>query len=413
MATQAEHIAPGLGRRELVVLLAMLIALQALAVDGMLPALDEIAHDFNVVEANRRQLVIGLFLLCAGAGSLIPGLLADRFGRKLLMMVTLVFYVVTSFACAFVTSFDLMLVARAVQGLSTAGLMVLPGAIVRDQFEGDAMARVLSLVSAVFITVPVIAPSLGQAVMDVAGWRWIFVGLGAMGLLMMVWVGWRLPETLHPEFRQEIKPVVLVRNMGIAATARSAMGYTIGSGLVVGTVFGYVNSAQQLVGEHFQAGDMFPYVFGGTATAMVLSSLVNSRIVERFGARRVSHAGLLLFMGVAALQVWVAHSSHSAQIEWFLPLMACNLALLGFLGSNFSSIAMQPFAEIAGAASSIQAFLRMVLASLIGIAIGQAYDGTARPLALAMLSAAAITLGLVLFSEKGRLFRRLHPRRGA
>jgi len=406
-------MAPGLGRRELVVLLAMLIALQALAVDGMLPALDEIAHDFNVVEANRRQLVIGLFLLCAGAGSLIPGLLADRFGRKLLMMVTLVFYVVTSFACAFVTSFDLMLVARAVQGLSTAGLMVLPGAIVRDQFEGDAMARVLSLVSAVFITVPVIAPSLGQAVMDVAGWRWIFVGLGAMGLLMMVWVGLRLPETLHPEFRQEIKPMVLARNMAIAATARSAMGYTIGSGLVVGTVFGYVNSAQQLVGEHFQAGDMFPYVFGGTATAMVLSSLVNSRIVERFGARRVSHAGLLLFMGVAALQVWVAHGSHSAQIEWFLPLMACNLALLGFLGSNFSSIAMQPFAEIAGAASSIQAFLRMVLASLIGIAIGQAYDGTARPLALAMLSAAVITLGLVLFSEKGRLFRRLHPRRSA
>jgi len=410
MPTQAEPLAPAISRRELVPLMAMVIALQALAVDGMLPALDEIAHDFNVLEDNRRQLVIGLFLLCAGAGSFVPGLLADRFGRKSLLMITLILYVCTSFACAFVPSFDLLLVARAVQGLSTAGLVVLPAAVVRDQFEGDSMARVLSLISAVFITVPVVAPTLGQVVMEVGSWRWIFVGLGLMGLVMIGWVGLRLPETLHPEFRQQIRVRVLARNMAVAATHRNAMGYTIGSGLVVGTVFGYVNSAQQLIGEHFAAGDLFPYVFGGTALAMVASSLVNSRIVERFGARRVSHTGLLIFLAVSGLQVWVSNSSHSTQIEWFLPLMACNLGLLGFLGANFGSIAMQPFAEIAGAASSIQAFLRMVIAAGIGILIGQAYDGTARPLAYSMLLAAFITLLLLLYSERGKLFRRLHGR---
>lgn len=399
-----------LSHTELVVLTALIMALQALAIDGMLPALDEIALEFNVLDANKRQYIVGLFLLASGAGALIPGLLADRYGRKILLMISLAFYVACSFGCVLVTSFDQLVVMRIFQGLGCAGLMVLPGAIIRDQFEGDKMAQVFSLISAVFIIVPVIAPSLGQLVLEVGGWRWIFVGLGVMGMLMMVWVGFRLPETLHPEFRQEIRLPVMARNMYVAAVSRESVGYVMGSALVIGTIFGYVNSAQQLVGEHFGAGEMFPYVFGGTAATMAVSSLVNSRIVERFGARRVSHAGLLTFIVVSCLQVWVAHGPHSDQLSWFLPLMACNLMLLGFLGANFGSIAMQPFAEIAGAASSIQAFLRMVLASLIGIEIGQYYDGTAKPLAYALLIASVLSLAFVLYSERGRLFRRLHIR---
>lgn len=399
-----------LGRKELIFLTALIMALHALAIDGMLPALDKIAGEFGVLEANRRQHIVGLFLLATGAGSLIPGVLADRYGRKRVLMISLGLYVVFGVACAFVKTFDQMVIMRILQGLGAAGLMVLPGTIIRDQFEGDQMARVFSLISAVFITVPVIAPSIGQLVLQVAGWRWIFVGLGLMGTVMMIWTAIRLPETLHQEYRQEIKPRALARNMYISATARPAIGYVLGTGLVIGTVFGYVNSAQQLIGEHFKAGDMFPYIFGATAATMAVSSIVNSRIVERFGARRVSHIGLLIFIVVSALQVWVSHSSHGDSLAWFLPLMACNLALLGFLGANFGSIAMQPFAEIAGAASSIQSFVRMVLASLIGIAIGQYYDGTARPLAWALLMAGSLALLLVLYSERGKLFRRLHPR---
>ncbi|WP_054530851.1 multidrug effflux MFS transporter [Erythrobacter sp. SG61-1L] len=413
MATVSNPSPPRmLGNTELVVLTAMLMALHALAIDGMLPAIDEIAGEFGMLDANKRQYIVGLFLLSTGAGTLVPGLLADRFGRKKLLMISLLCYVVFGFACAFVKSFDQMLIMRIIQGLGSAGLMVLPGAIIRDQFEGDKMARVFSMISAVFITVPVVAPSLGQLVLEVAGWRWIFVGLSVMGVVMAIWAGIRLPETLHPEFRQEIQPKILARNLYIAATSRQAIGYVLGTSLVIGTVFGYVNSAQQLVGEHFGAGEMFPYIFGGTAATMAISSIVNSRIVERFGARRVSHAGLLVFIVISALQVWVSHSAHSSSLLWFLPLMACNLALLGFLGANFGSIAMQPFAEIAGAASAIQSFLRMVLAALIGLVIGQNYDGTARPLAWALLLAGVFALLLVLYSEKGRLFRRLHPRPG-
>jgi len=411
MATPAEHEAPRLGRRELVVLLALLMALHALAIDGMLPALDEIAHDLAVDDPNRRQLVVGLFLLSSGAGTLLPGLLADRFGRKGLLMISLVLYSLFGAACAVVQTFDQLIAVRILQGLGSAGLMVLPGAIIRDQFEGDAMARTFSLISAVFITVPVIAPSLGQGVMLFAGWRWIFVLLAVMGLVMAAWAWFRLPETLHPQYRQEIRPRVLLRNMWKASTMRSATGYVFGTGLLIGGIFGYVNSAQQLVGEYFGAGEYFPIVFGATAATMIVSSLVNSRIVMKFGARRVSHAGLLTFIVVGLLQVWLAHSAHRAELAFFLPLMGCNLMLLGFLGANFSSIAMQPFAEIAGAAASIQAFIRMTGASLIGLAIGQAYDGTAQPFAHALLLSGVAALALVFYSENGRLFRRLNARK--
>jgi DHA1 family bicyclomycin/chloramphenicol resistance-like MFS transporter len=178
--------------------------------------------------------------------------------------------------------------------------------------------------------------------------------------------------------------------------------------LLIGAVFGYVNSAQQLIGEHFGAGDAFPIVFGGTAAVMVVSNLINSRIVERFGARRVSHAGTLVFIVVSLVQVWAAHYRPDS-LWWFIPLMATNLALLGFLGANFGSIAMQPFATIAGAASSVQTFFRMFGAAVVGLVIGQAYDGTARPFAHALLFCSISALLLVTYSERGKLFRRLHP----
>src|SRR5690606_1722239 len=143
---------------------------------------------------------------------------------------------------------------------------------------------------------------------------------------------------------------------------------------------------------------------------MAVASIVNSRIVERFGARRVSHTGVLVFIVVSAVQLWAAHYRPDS-LAWFIPLMSINLGLLGFLGANFGSIAMQPFARIAGAASSIQTFFRMFGAALVGLAIGQAYDGTARPLAMALLSCSLLALAFVLYSEKGRLFRRKYPPR--
>ncbi len=410
-AVTADHPAPQrppLGQRELVCLVALLMSLNALAIDGMLPALDKMASELGAGSGNQRQLVVAVFLLANGFGCLMPGAFADRFGRRPMLLFSLAAYVLFSLLIALVDDFTVLLVARAVQGVLTAGLMVVPSAIIRDQYEGDRMARLMSLVSAVFITVPVIAPSLGQGVLMFAGWRWIFVLLAAMAVVATVWVWVRLPETLDPQHRQKINLPIIGRNMRIALLNRSSIGYVFGTALLIGAVFGYVNSAQQLLGEHFGVGEWFPVVFGATAAMMALSNIVNSRIVERFGARRVSHTGVLMFIVVSAVQVWAAHYRPDS-LAWFMPLMATNLALLGFLGANFGSIALQPFAAIAGAASSIQTFIRMFGAAVVGLLIGQAYNDSAQPFAHALLMCSTGALLLVLYSEKGRLFRRLHP----
>lgn len=401
-----------LGPREFVALMAMLQALQALAVDSMLPALGTLSAELGVHDANRRQLVVGLFLIFAGLGALVPGTLADRYGRRPVLLTALAGYVALTTACALATSFDALLLFRCGLGLACAGLTVLPVAIIRDSYEGDRMARLQSMVSMVFMVVPMIAPSMGQAVLLFAGWRWIFGVMALMGCIVASWTALRLPETLNPANRRPISPRAIAVTLGRVAVTREAFGYVFGMALIQGALFGYINSTQQLVGEHFGAGKLFPLIFGGMALVMACTNFINARIVERYGARRVSHAALLAYMAMSGAQLALAVSG--LETLWrFVPLMTMNLCLMGFIGANFGSIALQPFASVAGAAASAQAFIRMVLSSCIGAFIGQAYDGTARPLAFSLLSAGAGALALVLFSEDGRLFRRLYPQGAA
>ena len=397
-----------MGPREFVVLMAMTMALQALAIDAMLPALGQIAQDLKVDDPNQRQLVVGVFLIAAGLGALIPGSLADRYGRRPVLLASLALYFALSIGCALAQDFTTLLALRAAQAIGSAGLSVLPSAIIRDRHGGDAMARQMSTISVIFMLVPMIAPTIGQAVLLVAGWRWIFALLAAMSVIVGLWVALRLEETLDPANRQPIKPVTIATNMITAASDRSSFGYVVGAGLIMGALFGYVNSSQQLVGEHFGAGALFPLIFGATALCMAFASFFNSRIVERFGARRVSHAAVLVSILLSALQVWLAGNAHESLLE-FMPVMALNICMVGFIGANFGSISLQAFPHMAGAASSVQAFLRMVIGSGLGIVFGFAYDGTARPLALAFLGCGIATLLLVLWSERGRLFRRINP----
>lgn len=394
---------PPIGERELIWMMALLMALNAFGIDAILPALDELARDL-AIPGNSRQFVIGAYLLAAGLGTLVPGAIADRYGRRPVLFVALAAYIALSIACALAASFEALVALRAAQGFCAAGIVALPPAIIRDRVGGDRMARMMSLIFVIFLLVPAIAPSIGQGVIELFGdWRWIFAVMAGAGLAMTGWVYHRLPETLHAEDRQEIRLARIVRNMTSAVTLRETIGYTLGSALVFGGLFGFINSSQQLIGEAFGAGDAFPLIFAICAACMAASNWSNSRIVEKFGARRVSHAALFVFIAVAAAQLWFA-SQPDESLWTFVPLMAANMSLLGFIGANFGSIALQPFRHIAGAASSAQGFLRMTSGAALGAAIGYSYDGTARPLALALLVTAVLSLAFVLFSEKGELF---------
>ncbi len=405
MATQlapATSVRKALGETELLWMMAMLMALNAFGIDAILPALDALASDL-AVSGNDRQFVIGVFLLTGGIGSLVPGALADRFGRRPILLGAIAVYIVLSILSALAPSYDALIAVRAAQGFFAAGIVALPPAIIRDRVGGDKMARMMSLIFVIFLMVPAIAPTIGEGILKLGSWRAIFGAMAVLGVLMGGWVYTRLPESLTEENRQPIIPRIIAANMGRALTQPSVAGYVIGSALVFGALFGFINSSQQLITHTFGAGDIFPMVFGICAGSMAIASWSNSRIVERFGARRVSHTALFAFIAVAAVQVMFAFQPEE-KLWHFVPLMAINMALLGFIGSNFGAIAMNPFFAIAGAASSAHGFVRMTTAALLGGAIGYAFDGTARPLALALLASGLACLMLVLWSEKGKLF---------
>lgn len=397
-----------LGERELIFMVALIQSLQALAIDAMLPALPLISHDLHVSNANHRQLVVGLFLGGIALGSLFPGPLADRYGRRPVLLAGLALYVGLSLACAVSTEFNTLLAFRTIGGLCCAAMSVVPPALIRDRFDGDRMARLQSMITAIFLVVPMIAPTIGQGIMQLLGWRWIFGLMALAGAVMLVWVGLRLPETLAPANRHPIRFTAIRDNMAATFTNRIGLGYVLASACPLGVIWGWVQCCEQLLGEHFGAGARFPYFFGGMALLMACGNLANSRIVERFGARRVGHTALSVYIATAAVQVWFAHSPHETLWQ-FVPLMALNMMLSGFMSANFSSIALQPFGHAAGSASSVQAFTRLVIATLIGATIGQSYDHSARPLAHGLLAAGIAAIVLVLWSERGRLFRRLLP----
>ncbi len=389
-------------------MLALVQALHALAIDAMLPALGVMSRDLAVSDPNQRQLVVGMFLLGLGLGSLVPGVLADRFGRKPVLLTCIAAYVVLSLACALVTSIEALIAIRFLQGIVSSGLSVIPSAIIRDRFSGDRMARLQSLIGVIFMVVPMIAPSIGQAIMLVADWRWIFGLMALLGVVMAGWIAWRLPETLHVEYRQSVHLRTIFTNMSASLTDRAASGYVLGGALMLGAGWGYIQSSQQLVAEHFGAGTMFPLIFGAMALGMAAANFTNSRIVERFGARRVSHTAMLTYLALSLIHLAVALGGRETLWQ-FVAIQTPTMMMMGFVGANFGSISLQPFARIAGAASSAQAFVKLVLASLIGWAVGQSYNETALPFLLALLASGLLTLAFVLWSEHGRLFRRLTP----
>jgi DHA1 family bicyclomycin/chloramphenicol resistance-like MFS transporter len=391
-----------LGETELMWMMALLMALNAFGIDAILPALDALAADLSV-EGNDRQFVIGVYLLTGGLGALAPGALADRFGRRPILLGAIAVYIVLSILSALAPTYEALIAVRGCQGFFAAGIIALPPAIIRDRVGGDKMARMMSLIFVIFLMVPAIAPTVGEAILQVGNWRAIFGFMAVLGVAVGAWVYTRLPESLSQDNRQPIRPLTIAANMGRALVLPSVTGYVIGSALVFGALFGFINSSQQLITETFGAGEIFPLVFAICAGSMAFASWSNSRIVERFGARRVSHTALFGFIIVSACQVMFAFQPEE-QLWHFVPLMAINMALLGFIGSNFGAIAMNPFFAIAGAASSAHGFVRMTTAALLGGAIGYAFDGTARPLALALLASGLACLMLVLWSEKGKLF---------
>ncbi|GLV22365.1 Bcr/CflA family drug resistance efflux transporter [Sphingobium sp. TomMM35A] len=399
-----------IGFREFVVLSACLMAMNALSTDPMLPALPEIGSDLGVANANDRQLIISIYFLGLGAGSLLFGILSDRFGRKKVMGGALVLFVLSTIACAAAQSFSLLLIGRAAAGFFAGASRVIAVGIIRDRFKGDAMAKVMSLILAVFMLIPVVAPSFGQAILWFAPWRWIFWILAIQAALILIWMVVRMPETLAPENRLRMSPSTIFRTIGSVLTNRSAAGYMLASGVVMSGLIGFILSVQQIFFDIFNARSFFPIAFAVMAGSMGVGSLLNSRLVSRFGARRLSQGAVISMIVTSAIHLGVIASGHENMIS-FMVFQSATMMAVAFTASNFGAISMEPFAKGAGAASSFQAFLTTALSSALGSIVGRAFDGTTLPLTLGMLIFGVAALLIVAFAERGKLFTR--PRHDA
>ncbi len=395
-----------MGKREFIALAAFLMAINSLAIDIMLPALQQIGSSLGVMNENHRQYVVTAYLIGFGSAQLIYGPLSDRFGRRMPLLIGITIYVISAFGIALIPSFAGLLALRFIQGLGSAATRVITVSIVRDVFGGRLMAEVMSLIMMVFMIVPVIAPGSGQIILLVSTWHMIFVFIGAMATLVGLWMYFRLPETLKSENIRPLTVRSVAAGFKIVLTDRVALCYTLASTFLFGALFGFINSAQQIYNNIYGLGVYTPLAFGGVAAFMALSSFVNSQFVGRFGMRRLSHTALLGFVAITFCWLLVQlYGPSPMPFPLFMVFFALAMFQFGWIGSNFNSLAMEPLGHVAGTASSVLGFMSTVGGASIGACIGQFYNGTATPMVIGYFTVSLIGVVFVLIAEKGKLFR--------
>jgi DHA1 family bicyclomycin/chloramphenicol resistance-like MFS transporter len=393
-----------MGFPEFVIVIASIMALNPLAMDMMLPALPNIASAFHITVANRPQMVLSTFLIGFGVGQFVIGPLSDRFGRRPVLLGGMTVYCIASVLAIAAPSFETLLLARALQGLGTSATRVIATSIVRDCYAGRRMASVMSLAMMVFIAVPVIAPSFGQAVLMLTHWRGIFIVLMVYGAVALIWSALRMPETLPLSQRRSLAIGEVLDAFRQTVTNRQTLGYALAAGGVMGSLFAYVFTSQQVFTEIYKLGPYFPIAFAAIAIGTAVAGFLNSKFVGRLGMRVISHGALVAFAAVAATML-VAEKMQMLPLPLFMALSALMMFSFGLMIANFTALAMEPQGHIAGTASSLYGSITTLLGIGIGMTMGQDYDGTLLPFSTGFFLCTLAALAVVLVTEKGRLFK--------
>ncbi|CAM1646017.1 Major facilitator superfamily [Bartonella choladocola] len=400
-----DAIKASLGYKEFIVMIATLMATNAIAIDIMLPAMSDMSHSLRMSGQNDQHYIIFSYLVGFGLSQLVFGPISDHFGRRKPIMAGLIFYSLSSAACAFAPSFAWLLILRAIQGIGAAATRVLTVSIVRDVYGGRQMAEVMSIVMMVFMVVPVLAPAVGQAIMVLGHWQFIFLFMAIAGLAIVLWVYFRLPETLFEQRPLTFSSVG--QSLWMVLSNRISLCYTLAFSLVLGGLFCTLNTSQQIYDGIYHLGVWFPAAFALVAAFQALSSFLNSLFVGRFGMRKISHTLLLMFCVTSF--VWFigsVYSGGSTPFIYFMLLLIIIMFSFGGLGANFNSLAMEPLGKVAGTASSVFGFLQTIIGAGLGFIIAQRFNGTTVPVAGGYFVLSCGAIMLILIAEKGKLFSR-------
>ncbi|WP_405572094.1 multidrug effflux MFS transporter [Winogradskyella sp. Asnod2-B02-A] len=380
---------------EFVILMAALMSIVALSIDAVLPALPKIGDYLGSVNETDNQKLITAIFLGLGFGQLIFGPLSDSFGRKPMVYFGFGVFVIASIICITTRSFEVMLLGRVLQGVGLSSPRTMSIAIVRDSYNGDHMAKILSIVTMTFILVPVIAPMLGQFLLIHFGWQSIFTVNLVFGSAVILWFWRRQPETLHESYQKTFHLSIFKTGTRTFFRIKSAIIYTLLSGLVTGSFMVYLSTSQQIFQVQYDLGAYFPYIFASLAVTIGLATFLNSAIVMRFGMWNLVNIALLAFVVISLTYVILFWSGVNPPIEILILFLMLQFASVAFLFGNYRALAMQPMGHIAGIGSALNGFISTIMAVPIANYIGSFIKTSVLPLFIGFLVTGII--GLVLF----------------
>jgi DHA1 family bicyclomycin/chloramphenicol resistance-like MFS transporter len=401
--TDQTHQSRTVSRFEFIALVAGLMALNALAIDVMLPALPYMGDALGVASENERQFIISAYMIGFGAAQLVFGPISDRFGRRSPLFVGIALYVLCALLAAFAPSFWVLLGLRFVQGLGAAATRVVAMAVIRDRYSGREMASVMSLAFMTFMAVPIIAPGVGQVILLVGSWHYIFFFMALLAGSIGLWAWFRLPETLHPEYRRELSFGVVAGGFRAVFTNRLAFFYGLCGMLFFSAMFGFLICSQQIFVDIYGLGPYFPVAFASVALLMAVSNFVNSRIVKVYGQRRVSHFATLVYIAAGGAILILALQGPVNFWIYYVLLVVLQF-VFAWATSNMNSLSMEPLGNVAGTAAAVFGLMQTVGGAIIGTLIGQQFNGTLVPNAAAYVVMGLLVLGSVLIAERGKLF---------
>lgn len=388
----------------LLVFLALMTSVVALTIDAILPAMDGIAVDLAFADPLDAQYLVLVVFFGMGLAQPIFGPLSDAIGRRNTALIGWAIYGAGTLIAMLAPGLTGMLIGRFLQGAGAAGPRVVAAAIVRDLYDGRAMARVLSLVMTIFMLVPMLAPLIGQQAELFGGWRAIFILYLALALICTVLHIVTVPETLPPEYRKPLQFRPLIDAFGEALRTRSSMLYTLALSAIFSSFAAMLATAQHIYETLFALGALFPLVFASVAGMIAIAQIVNARLVMRLGMRRLTRiASVVVTVGaaVAALVTWQVWGE-IPPIWVFIVLMAPVFVGAGLMFSNLTALALEPLGHISGTASAVIMSISSLVAVLFGAIIASWIDTTVVPLMTGFMISGAVVFVLVVAAERVR-----------
>jgi len=380
------------GSIEFIALMASLMSVVALAIDALLPALDVIGLAVNTQTPTENQLIITMIFLGLGIGPLIFGPLSDNLGRKPVVYFGFILFLLASFICVSAETIEYMIAGRILQGIGLSAPRTISIAIIRDKYQGDPMARIMSFVTVVFLLVPIVAPAIGKLVLDHFDWQSIFLMQLWCSGAVALWFWKRQPETLAPNNKRTLRFQDYIHGLGEVFKQPKTMGYTLISGLVFGSFMVYLSGAQQIFHQQYDLKEEFPLIFAGLSIAIGLAIFSNGHLVMRFGMKKMVTTALYGFFGVALLYVLLFYGQDNPGIEILMLFFGLQFFAIGFLFGNLRALAMQPMGHIAGMAAAITGFISTIMALPISTFIGTYIEDQVWPIFLGFTICGAISL---------------------